>query len=306
MVLKMVVLAKQVPDTKGISGKVMKDDGTVNRAALPMIYNPEDLSALGLAVRLRARYGGHITVISMGTPMAAAILRESLYRGADDAILLTDRRLAASDTLATSYALSLAVAKVGQVDLVLCGRQAIDGDTAQVGPQTAEKMGIPQLTYVADVAWVKDGRLEARRDWGDGYEVARCRLPALLTVSGEHQVPPPPRAKRLLRWRHARTPSEVAVKVRVALAPQKASAEEINDAIAQKRAELEERGLLLKEWSAEDIGADLGRIGKVGSPTMVKQIDSIVLKGSTYKNIEPTEEGLRDLIAELRRDRLIP
>ena len=284
----------------------MKDDGTVNRAALAMIYNPEDLSALGLAVKLRARYGGHITVISMGTPMAGEVLRESLYRGADDAILLTDRRLAASDTLATSYALSLAVGKVGDVDLVLCGRQAIDGDTAQVGPQLAEKLGIPQVTYVADVAWVEDGRLEARREFGDGHEVVRCPLPALLTVSGEHQDPPPPRAKRLLRWRHARTPSEVTVDVRVALAPQKPGADAISQAIEQQQAELEQRGLLLTQWSADAIGAESERIGKAGSPTMVKQIESIVLKGSTYKNIQPTEEGLRDLIAELRRDRLIP
>jgi len=305
MALKMVVLAKQVPDTKHISGKVMKDDGTVNRAALAMIYNPEDLSALGLAVKLRARYGGHITVISMGTPMAGDILRESLYRGADDAILLTDRRLAASDTLATSYALSLAVGKVGDVDLVLCGRQAIDGDTAQVGPQLAEKLGIPQVTYVADVAWVRDGRLQARREFGDGHEVVRCPLPALLTVSGEYQDPPPPRAKSLLRWRHARTPSEAAVDVRVTLAPQKAGAEEINQAIAQRQAELKQRGLLLEQWSADAVGAEPDRIGKAGSPTMVKQIESIVLKNSTFKNIEPTEAGLRDLIAELRRDRLI-
>lgn len=306
MALKMVVLAKQVPDTKRISGKVMKEDGTVNRAALPMIYNPEDLSALGLAVRLRRRYGGHITVITMGTPMAAAILRESLIRGADDAVLLTDRRLAASDTLATSYALSLAVRKVGEVDLVLCGRQAIDGDTAQVGPQTAEKLGLPQVTYVAEVNWVADGRLEARRDFGDGYEVVRCPLPALLTVNGEFQEPPPPRAKQLLRWRHARTPSEVAVEVRVELARQGAGAEEIRRVTAERQEELRRRGLLLTEWSADDIGAEPDRIGKAGSPTMVKQIESIVLKRSAFKNIEPTEEGLRDLIAELRRDRLIP
>ena len=306
MALKMVVLAKQVPDTKHISGKVMKEDGTVNRAALTMIYNPEDLSALGLAVRLRERYGGHVTVITMGTPMAAAILRESLIRGADDAVLLTDRRLAASDTLATSYALSLAVGKVGEVDLVLCGRQAIDGDTAQVGPQTAEKLDLPQVTYVAEVAWVRDGRFEARRDFGDGYEVVRCALPALLTVSGEHQEPPPPRVKRLLRWRYARTPSEAAVEVRVALARQKASPEELRLAIAERQEELRRRGLLLAEWSAEDIGAEPERIGKAGSSTMVKQIESIVLKRSAFKNIEPTEAGLRDLIAELRRDRLIP
>jgi len=306
MALNMVVLAKQVPDTKHISGKVMKDDGTVNRAALPMVYNPEDLIALGLAVELRGRYGGRVTVITMGTPMAATILRDSLYRGADDAILLTDRRLAASDTLATSYALARAVEKLSPVDLVLCGRQAIDGDTAQVGPQTAEKLGIPQVTYVTAVNWVENGRLEAHRDFGDGYEVVRCPLPALLTVYSEEGEPPPAQAKRLLRWRHSRTPSEVAVETRVELAAQKLPVEELNQAIERRRADLAERGLLLQEWSAEAIGAEQDRIGKAGSPTMVKEIESIVLKNTAYKNIEPTEAGLQDLIAELRRDRLIP
>ena len=305
MQLKMVVLAKQVPDTKHISGKVMKEDGTVNRAALPMIFNPEDLSALGLAVRLRRRYGGHISLITMGAPMAGEVVREALYRGADDAVLLTDRRLAASDTLATSYALALAVQKLGPIDLVLCGRQAIDGDTAQVGPQLAEKLGIPQVTYVAEVNRVEDGRLEARRDFGDGYEVVRLSLPALLTVSGEHQEPSPPQAKRLLRWRHARTPSEVNIEVRTALARERPGAEVVAQAVRDRRAELESRGLLLTEWAAEDIGAEAERIGKAGSPTKVKEIESIVLKHSTYKNIQPTEEGLADLIEELRRDRLI-
>jgi len=306
MPLKMVVLAKQVPDTKHITGKVMKDDGTVNRAALPMVYNPEDLIALGLAVELRERYGGHVTVVTMGTPLAAAILRESLYRGADDAILLTDRRLAASDTLATSYALSLAVRRIGDVDLVLCGRQAIDGDTAQVGPQTAEKLGVPQLTYVTEVHWVENGRLEARRDWGDGYEVVRCPLPALLTVYSEEGEPPPAQAKRVLRWRHARTPSEVAVATRVELVPQKVASEEIERTTRERQEALAGRGLLLKEWAADNIGAEAGRVGKMGSPTMVREIESIVLRNTAYKNIEPTEAGLSDLIAELRRDRLIP
>ncbi len=305
MQLTMVVLAKQVPDTKHISGKVMKDDGTVNRAALPMIFNPEDLSALGLAVRLRRRYGGHVTLITMGAPSAGEILREALYRGADDAILLTDRRLAASDTLATSYALSLAVQKLGPVDLVLCGRQAIDGDTAQVGPQLAEKLGIPQVTYVEAVHWIEDGRLEARRDFGDGYEVVRCPVPALLTVNGEGNEPPPPAAKKLLRWRHALTPSEANVAVRTELARERPGPQAVAQAVKDRQAELEGRGLLLAEWSADTIGAEPERIGKTGSPTKVKEIESIVLKESAYKNIEPTEEALADLVRELRRDHLI-
>ena len=145
-----VVLVKQVPDTKRITGEVMNDDGTVRRSALPAIFNPEDLNALELALQIKDKFGGHITVITMGLPAAGAILRDSLFRGADDAILLTDPRCAASDTLATSYILSCAVKKL-DYDIVLCGRQAIDGDTAQVGPQLAEKLGIPQITYVEEL-----------------------------------------------------------------------------------------------------------------------------------------------------------
>ena len=136
-----VVLVKQVPDTKKITGQAMNDDGTVNRAALAAIFNPEDLNALETALQIKDEYGGTVTVIAMGLPAASEVLRDSLYRGADDAILVTDRRCAASDTLATSYILSRAVGKL-DYDIVLCGRQAIDGDTAQVGPQLAEKLGI--------------------------------------------------------------------------------------------------------------------------------------------------------------------
>jgi electron transfer flavoprotein beta subunit len=139
-----------VPDTKRITGEAMNDDGTVNRGSLPAIFNPEDLSALELALDIKDKYGGKVTVITMGLPAASAILRESLYRGADDAILITDRRCAASDTLATSYILSCAIKKL-DYDIVLCGRQAIDGDTAQVGPQLAEKLGITQITYVEEL-----------------------------------------------------------------------------------------------------------------------------------------------------------
>jgi electron transfer flavoprotein beta subunit len=123
----------------------MNDDGTVNRSSLPAIFNPEDLNALELALQIKENFGGKVTVLSMGPPAAAAILRDSLYRGADEAILITDKRCAASDTLATSYIISCAVKKL-DYDIVLCGRQAIDGDTAQVGPQLAEKLGITQIT----------------------------------------------------------------------------------------------------------------------------------------------------------------
>ena len=143
-----IVCVKQVPDTANVTAEAMKEDGTVNRAALPTIFNPEDLHALETALEVRDQYGGTVTVVSMGPPRAADVLRDCLFRGADRVILLTDRRAAASDTLATSYILSQAVRTIGRYDFVFCGRQAIDGDTAQVGPQCAEKLGIPQITYL--------------------------------------------------------------------------------------------------------------------------------------------------------------
>jgi electron transfer flavoprotein beta subunit len=147
-----IVLVKQVPDTKNITGDVMKDDGTVNRSALPAVFNPEDLNALEMALRVREQHGGQVTVMTMGPPQAAEVLRESLYRGADQVVLISDRKFAGADTLATSYALKCAVEKLGDYDLIFCGRQAIDGDTAQVGPQTAEKLGVPCLLTVVSTA----------------------------------------------------------------------------------------------------------------------------------------------------------
>src|SRR5664279_1884897 len=144
--IDIVVLAKQVPDTHNVTGDVMTKDGTMNRGALPAIFNPEDLNALEMALQIKERHGGTVTVITMGPPKAANILREALFRGADKVILLTDRKFAGADTLATSYALQCTIKKAGTFDLIFCGRQAIDGDTAQVGPQTAEKLGIPQIT----------------------------------------------------------------------------------------------------------------------------------------------------------------
>ena len=179
-----VVLAKQVPDTHRITGQVMNDDGTVNRAALPAIFNPEDLNALELALQIKDRFGGRITVITMGLPVATRILRDALYRGADDAVLVTDSRAAASDTLATSYILSCAVRKL-DYDIVLCGRQAIDGDTAQVGPQLAEKLGITQITYVEAMEGLEGNTITARRNIGNGWQRVRAKLPVLLTVTGD-------------------------------------------------------------------------------------------------------------------------
>ena len=298
-----IVLAKQVPDTKNISGQAMKEDGTVNRAALPAIFNPEDLNALEMALSVRDEHHGTVTVITMGPPSAAELLRESLYRGADNAILLTDRRFAASDTLATSYALSCAVRKVGDFDLIFCGRQAIDGDTAQVGPQTAEKLGLPQLTYVTEIKRLEGRVIEVVRDIGDGCEVVRCELPALITVTGDANQPRPPSAKRIMRHKRASCPLELAARFRGQ--DENASPEVIGRRVAEAVERLEERGALLTEWGADAIGAQADRIGMAGSPTKVKAIESVVLGGQELVSVEPTEAAVHGLIRELIADHIL-
>src|SRR5690554_6545168 len=150
-----IVLAKQVPDTRNVGQDAMKSDGTVNRAVLPAIFNPEDLNALEQALQIKDTFPGTtVKIVTMGPPRAAEIIRESMYRGADGGYLLTDRAFAGADTLATSYTISSAVKKLAPFDLILSGRQAIDGDTAQVGPQVADKVGIPQITYAEEIVSV--------------------------------------------------------------------------------------------------------------------------------------------------------
>ena len=164
MGLNIVVLAKQVPDTRNVGKDAMKEDGTVNRAALPAIFNPEDKNALEQALRLKDKYeGSTVRVLTMGPARAAEIIRESMYRGADGGALLSGREFAGADTLATSYALSCAIKKFGKVDIIVCGRQAIDGDTAQVGPQVAEKLGLPQVTYAEEIVAVEAGQVTVKR-----------------------------------------------------------------------------------------------------------------------------------------------
>jgi len=298
-----VVLVKQVPDTKRITGKAMNDDGTVNRAALPAIFNPEDLNALELALQVRERYGGHVTVITMGPPAACEVLRDALYRGADRTILVTDRRGAGSDTLATSHILSCAVRHQGEFDLVICGRQAIDGDTAQVGPQCAEKLGIPQITYVEAGVELKDRTIRARRNLGHGWEVVRTRLPVLLTVTAEANTPRPPAAKRMMKYHRARSPVEVQREVEQDM-PQ--AEEDAKRTEVEKRCEeLRRRGLLLEQWDLDDIGADLAWCGLKGSPTKVHRIQTIVLTGRGYERVEPTDEGIAGMIHALIEDHTI-
>ena len=295
------VLVKQVPDTKNLTGEAMKEDGTVNRAALPAIFNPEDLHALEAALEIRDRFGGHITVITMGPPGATEVLRESLYRGADEVVLLTDRAFAASDTLATSYALSQAVRKAGEVDIVLCGRQAIDGDTAQVGPQTAEKLGLPQIAYVDEIRAIEDGKITVQRGIEGGFETIRCPLPVLLTVTDMANAPRPPHARLIMQYKDASTPSELSSRVRKRLKAEDAEpTPEAVDAITGVQIEsLSGRGCLITEWTAADVDCDVERVGGNGSPTRVKKIESVVLGGSETKTVDATEDSIRELIGEL-------
>ncbi|MEI6210260.1 MAG: electron transfer flavoprotein subunit beta/FixA family protein [bacterium] len=296
-----VVCVKQVPDTKRITGQAMKEDGTVNRAALPAVFNPEDLNALEEALRVRDAHGGKVTVITMGLPAACEVLRESLYRGADAAVLITDRRAAASDTLATSYILACAVKKL-HPDLVFCGRQAIDGDTAQVGPQLAEKIGFTLVTYLEDLKL--DGRVGvARRNVGNGYEIVRAQLPALFTVVESANHPRPNALKHAMKCKKARAPVEIAKAVdgAMAAATPEAKAEESK----RRCAELSAKGLLITQWTLDDLQADLAWCGGAGSPTKVHRIQSIVLAGGDYKEFPPTEDGVKQMLGELIEDHTI-
>jgi len=283
----------------------MNDDGTVNRGALPAIFNPEDLNALELALQIKETFGGTVTVLTMGPPTASEVLRDSLYRGADDAILISDRRCAASDTLATSYILSCAVKKL-DYDIVLCGRQAIDGDTAQVGPQLAEKLGITQITYVRQLIDLKDTTITARRNIGSGWQQVKANLPILLTVIGEANEPRATAAKRLMKYKKARTQLEVAD----ALAGRNPQATETDvkklaDLADSRCKELEKKQLLIKLWDLDFLGPDFNWCGRDGSPTKVHRIQSVVLEAKETKEVAPTTDGIAAMIHELIEDHTI-
>lgn len=183
--MNIVVCLKQVPDTTEV--KIDPKTGTLIREGVPSIINPDDKNALEEALVLKDKYGANITVISMGPPQAEKALRETLAMGADEAILITDRAFAGADTLATSNALAGALRKLNY-DIVFAGRQAIDGDTAQVGPEIAEHLGLPQITYVEKVE-VEGDVLKVRRAWEDGYETIKVKTPVLLTAIKELNVP---------------------------------------------------------------------------------------------------------------------
>jgi electron transfer flavoprotein beta subunit len=291
-----VVLVKQVPDTHNVTGDVMTKDGTMNRGALPAIFNPEDLNALEMALEIKERTGGTVTVVTMGPPKAANILRDSLFRGADKVVLLTDRKFAGADTLATSYVLKCAVEKLGNYDIVLAGRQAIDGDTAQVGPQTAEKLGIPQITYAEQIVEITDDKITVQRALDHGSEIVRCTFPVLLTVVGSANTPRPANVRRQMERKLAAVPSEYAA-IRTQW-PEFESDEALD-------AHLAKHNLKIPVWSAEDIGATEGSIGLAGSPTQVHKVNFVVLESTESKTIPANAEGIAAMIAELVHEYIV-
>jgi electron transfer flavoprotein beta subunit len=291
-----IVLVKQVPDTRAVSGEVMTPEGTMNRSALPAIFNPEDLNALEMALQVRDQYGGQVTVVTMGPPQAAQALREALFRGADHVILLTDRKFAGADTLATSYTLKCAVEKLAPFDLVFCGRQAIDGDTAQVGPQTAEKLGIPQITYAESIISLEGREIVVQRAFERGAELVKCPLPCLLTVVGSANRPRPASARKRIEYKLAAAPFEYATLL--GKWPEFKSEAEIDAYLAA-------RNLKIPVWTATDVGVDEDKIGLGGSPTQVHKINFVVLETTETKSIPPTPEGIRALIEELVKEYIV-
>lgn len=288
MNLKIVVLAKQVPDTRNVGKDTMTAEGTVNRAALPAIFNPEDLNALEQALRLKEQNpGSTVGILTMGPPRAAEIIRQGLYRGADTGWLLTDRLFAGADTLATSYALATAIKKIGGVDIVIGGRQAIDGDTAQVGPQVAEKLGLSQVTYAEEILKCEDGKLTIRRHIDGGVETVEAPMPIVITVNGSAAPCRPCNAKLVMKYKHATAPMERTP--------------------GMPYAELyEERSYLtLNQWSVADVDGDPQQCGLSGSPTKVKAVQNIVFQAKECKRLSAADADIEGMVKELLSEKII-
>lgn len=288
MSLKIVVLAKQVPDTRNVGKDAMTAEGTVNRAALPAIFNPEDLNALEQALRLKEQNpGSTVGILTMGPPRAAEIIRQGLYRGADTGWLLTDRLFAGADTLATSYALATAIQKIGDVDIVIGGRQAIDGDTAQVGPQVAEKLGLSQVTYAEEILKCEDGKLTIRRHIDGGVETVVAPMPIVITVNGSAAPCRPCNAKLVMKYKHATAPMERTPDMPYAKL-------------------YEERPYLtLNQWSVADIDGDPKQCGLSGSPTKVKAVQNIVFQAKECKCLSAAGTDIECLVKELLSEKII-
>jgi len=288
--MNIVVLVKQVPDTANVGSNAMKEDGTVNRAVLDTIFNPDDLNALEMALSIKDRYGATITVITMGPPRAVDILKESLYRGADKVYLVSDAKFAGSDTLATSLILKHAIVRAcNNFDVILAGRQAIDGDTAQVGPQIAEKLKINQVCFVTDIEDIKDKKLKLKRFSDYGTETIEVKTPVLLTIEGDVNKPRPAKVKNLLKYKNAVSELDLQKEYLT------------NEEILY----IKERNLSIPVLSSCDLAVNPELIGLSGSPTRVKNIDSVVFKSLDSKTYEANESGIKQLMKDLVKEHII-
>lgn len=288
MKLKIVVLAKQVPDTRNVGKDAMTAEGTVNRAALPAIFNPEDLNALEQALRIKDQNpGSTVGILTMGPPRAGEIIRQGLYRGTDTGWLLTDRLFAGADTLATSYALSMGIRKIGDVDIVLGGRQAIDGDTAQVGPQVAQKLGLNQVTYAEEIIKIENKKATIRRHIDGGVETVEAPLPLLVTVNGTAAACRPCNAKLVMKYKYASCPME-------------RKGDEPWAELYKTRPYL-----TLNQWSVADVSGDPKQCGLSGSPTKVKAVQNIVFHTKESKTLTSSDEDIDNLMKELISEKII-
>ena len=286
MSLKIVVLAKQVPDTRNVGKDAMTAEGTVNRSALPAIFNPEDLNALEQALRLKEQNpGSTVGILTMGPPRAAEIIRQGLYRGADTGWLLTDRLFAGADTLATSYALATAIKKIGGVDIVIGGRQAIDGDTAQVGPQVAQKLGLSQVTYAEEILKCENGTLTIRRHIDGGVETVEAPMP--LVVTGSADPCRPCNARLMMKYKRATAPME-------------RTADNKYNYLYDERPYL-----TLNQWSVADVDGDPAQCGLSGSPTKVKAVKNIVFQAKESKTLSSSDTDIEGLVKELLEEKII-
>jgi len=255
--VNIIVCIKQVPDTAEI--RINPETNTLMREGVPSIINPFDLHALEAAIQIREQRGGKVVVLTMGPPQAETSLREAISMGADEAVLLSDKAFAGSDTWATSYTLAQAIKKLG-ADIIFCGKQAIDGDTAQVGPETAEFLDIPHVSYIRKIEEIKDDYIRVERLMDEGYDIVESSLPVLLTVVRELNEP--------------RMPS-------------------LKGKMAAKKAEIKKMGMA-------DIDAEENSLGLKGSPTQVKNIFAPDIKAERKMIEGSPEEQIDTLIAELR------
>lgn len=289
MSFRIVVLAKQVPDTRNVGKDAMKADGTINRAALPAIFNPEDLNALEMAIQMKEKIkDAEVLVLTMGPSRASEIIREAMYRGADGGYLVSDMKFAGADTLATSYTLSMALKKLQPFQVLISGRQAIDGDTAQVGPQTAEKLNMPQITYAEELIDITEKDVTVKRRLERGVETVKSPLPCLVTVHGSAQECRPRHAVRVMKYKNAATPSE---------AQQRGS--DYTEVLHNRPY------LQIGEWTAADLDAEPERLGLSGSPTKVKKVDNVVLAHKEATVMTASDEAIDTLIQELMATHVI-